>query len=324
MLKKLFFILIFWLWIFPLPQLAWANHKTLHHHTHTTARKTKKKHHIHKKPIAHKHPISTKTKQKHAHSKKNLHTASHHSSPTHSEINHSKTNHSKLNHDNINQQKLTATKVLPTPEASHMTPMASEKLMAWVSKTVSKLRYSHYKYGGSYFNPAHGVYEVDCSGYVNNLLVQAAPDAYHNVLHFTRTYKPTSEDYYHFFKDLPKGRPRNDWYQVPKVSQLNSGDILVFRYSHHFWKHSNGGHVMVVVHSPVPLHWYDNSYLVRVADSASAGHSNDTRPPHTSGIGIGTLIIKVNRFSGRTCAFAWKVGSRWKHVELAMARPIYA
>ena len=53
---------------------------------------------------------------------------------------------------------------------------------------------------------------------------------------------------------------------------------------------------MVVMSKPIPS---DDAYLVRVADSAPSGHSQDTRQSHTSGIGIGTLLLKVNPKTGK-------------------------
>ena len=79
---------------------------------------------------------------------------------------------------------------------------------------------------------------------------------------------------------------------------------------------------MVVMNKPV---FDEDAYLVRVADSAPSGHSEDTRRAHKSGIGIGTLLLKVDSRTGRPSAYAWKVGSRWKqNVTFAMARPIGA
>lgn len=239
---------------------------------------------------------------------------------------------SQQKHDVINSQKPVLIEHSVQPASTHLQPpgtaismsaMASQHIIAWVRQTALKLKYSHYRFGGSYFNSQHGVYEVDCSGYVNHVLGNAAPDAYHTVVSWSRSYKPTSEDYYLFFNKLPRNT-QQDWHKIQHVSQLTSGDILVFRYKH-FWKRkTSSGHVMVVVSKPVPVSRYSNTYYVQVADSALAGHSNDTRRPHTSGIGIGTLLIQENRISSSTCSYAWKVGAPWKkHVYVAMARPIY-
>ena len=76
---------------------------------------------------------------------------------------------------------------------------------------------------------------------------------------------------------------------------------------------------MVVMNKPV----LDNdALLVQVSDSAFSGHSDDTRLAHNSGVGIGTLLLKVNTYTGQPSAYAWEFNSPWKNrVNIAMARP---
>ena len=63
-------------------------------------------------------------------------------------------------------------------------------------------------------------------------------------------------------------------------------------------------------------------FFVRVADAAAGAHSSDTRPRHNSGIGIGTLSLKVDQRSYEPVAYAWRIGSHWEHnVNIAMGRP---
>jgi hypothetical protein len=66
-----------------------------------------------------------------------------------------------------------------------------------------------------------------------------------------------------------------------------------------------------------------NTFKIRIADSAPTGHSRDTRIPSASGIGIGTMLLKVNLKTYQPYAYAWKIGSRWQNnVNFAMARPM--
>jgi hypothetical protein len=126
---------------------------------------------------------------------------------------------------------------------------------------------------------------------------------------------PNSENYYHFFAALPS-EPVTNWDKVNSVDQLQPGDILVIRYQNHA-QVPVGGHVMIVMNKPV--HDTD-AFLVRVADSARAGHSQDTR--RHSGIGIGTLLLKADPVSGQPYAYAWKEGGYWQdNVSFAMGRP---
>jgi hypothetical protein len=193
------------------------------------------------------------------------------------------------------------------------------KLVNFVDKTIDTIRYSAYKLGGTRFDVAHGIYIVDCSTYVDHVLEITSPDAYYNLVNSTGTDKPTTQHYYDFFTRLSND-PQHYWNKVKNVDQLEPGDILVFR-NKASPRARAAGHVMIVMDKPVSTE-VDDSFLVRVADSASSGHSEDTRG-HDSGIGIGTMIIKANPKTGQPAAYAWKFGSRWKkNVTFAMARPL--
>ena len=78
---------------------------------------------------------------------------------------------------------------------------------------------------------------------------------------------------------------------------------------------------MVVMDTPVARS--ADVFSVRVADSAPTGHSDDTRPPHTSGIGIGTLLLKVDPNTNQPKAYAWNLKAHWENdMKYAMAMPV--
>jgi hypothetical protein len=199
---------------------------------------------------------------------------------------------------------------------SNLVSSIEQKIVGFVYKTIDTLRYSSYKMGGSRFDPSHGVYIVDCSNYVDQILQAVSPHAYLSLVNSSGSYTPTTQHYYDFFSDL-SDEPY--WNKVNDVDQLRPGDIIVFRYKKS--PHSvTRGHVMVVMDRPIRA---DNAFLVRVTDSAPVGHSHDTRPRHVSGIGVGTLLLKTNPKTGRPAAYAWRTGSLWKkNVNFAMARPM--
>lgn len=202
----------------------------------------------------------------------------------------------------------------PTPG---FTASIKQRLVDFVENSVSTLRYSAYKLGGTHFDASQGIYIVDCSGYVDNTLHEVYPNAYSSLVSWSGSEKPNSEHYYDFFKDLSANSDEY-WSKVEDIEKLQPGDILVFRYKNSHGS-SSGGHVMVVMDKPVRD---DDAYVVSVADSAPAGHSQDTRPASYSGIGIGKLLLKVNPKTGKPSAYAWRVGSRWnRNVNFAMARP---
>ena|SRR3990167_2570736 len=223
---------------------------------------------------------------------------------------------------------ITSTPVLPTvlpsatipstPSPSLMMSM-EQRTVEFVRKTVMTLNYSDYQLGGTVFDMKRGVYVLDCSSYVDHILQAVYPAAYLSLVAATGSEKPTTQHYYEFFTQLSNNSKRY-WNNVKEVKQLEPGDIVVFRDKKNMHGTAAKGHVMIVMNKPMREM---NEFVVRVADSASVGHSQDTRLPHVSGIGIGTLLLKVNPKTGKPYAYAWKVGSPWKsNVKFAMARPV--
>lgn len=204
------------------------------------------------------------------------------------------------------------------PESPGLMSSLEERLVAFVHQTVSTLHYTRYKFGGTRFDASRGIFIEDCSDYVDHLLKAVSPHAFSSLANSSGTDKPTSAHYYSFFNGLDED-PSHYWNKIDNVKQLQPGDILVFRYRDPYTEQA-AGHVMVVMNKPVSS---TDAFFVRVADAAPHGHSQDTRPAHMSGIGIGTLLLKVNPKTGQPAAYAWKVGSCWeKHVNFAMARPV--
>lgn len=331
LLKRVWIVIAFLLASLPaasllavsLPAFAQTQEKkTSHHHAthHKTTSHHEKKKETHTKHHASKHPAHTT----HHHSNKK-HEKSHTgkiektekkeiSKETKQEVStpQEKTEkHHFLHHYHFHNPHL----IKASMDFAHTTKL---HLVDLVHRAISALHFSRYRFGGTYFNLSRGIYEVDCSDYVDHLLRMAEPGAYHTLVASTHTEKPTSADYFRFFKNLPEN-PISGWQEIDNVADLKPGAILVFRYSDE--NDAPGGHVMVVMDKPVPT--YDgNAFAVRVSDSASSRHSNDTRSPHTSGIGIGTLMLKVDPHSGEPNAYAWTLNSGWKSIEAAMAEPV--
>lgn len=213
-------------------------------------------------------------------------------------------------------EELTATSNDTTPTKSDNS--FTHRMVAMVDDTVQNLRYSVYKLGGTHYDASKGVYMVDCSDYVDHLLHDSSPQAYTSLATWSGSYKPTSEHYYSFFTQRLAAASDPNWQKINNTQKLQPGDILVFRYKNSRGR-AAGGHVMIVMDKPSGD---DNVLQLRVADSAASGHGEDTRPAHTSGIGIGTMLLKVNSDTGEPYAYAWKAGAPWKsNVNFAMARP---
>lgn len=202
----------------------------------------------------------------------------------------------------------------PQPDPSSLA------LVQLANETITHRNYSAYQLGGSHFDLSRGIFVLDCSNYVNHLLQQANPNAYAYLIAKTRSYKPTSEQYYNFFNQLPDvDNTQYGWQKINDARELKAGDILVFRYHTHNGR-TTGGHVMLVMDQVLQN---NNILKVRVADSAAAAHSQDTRPSHHSGIGEGTLLLKMSTKTGQLYAYAWKENSAWQSaVSFAIARPV--
>jgi hypothetical protein len=206
--------------------------------------------------------------------------------------------------------------VVPARVLGSLAASMHRHIVDFVKKTVATLHYSDYKLGGSKFDSTRGIYIVDCSSFVDHILQQVSPHAYTSLVNATGAPTPATQHYYDFFKELNTNSD-DYWNKVNNVEQLRAGDILVFRNKHTHRSQANG-HVMVVMEKPVKD---SGVYFVRVADSAPARHSEDTRQKNEGGIGIGTLLLKAAK-GGRPLAYAWAVGGLWnKNVNFAMARP---
>lgn len=219
----------------------------------------------------------------------------------------------------------------PLKQVENVKPVVTKKpgfvaavekhVVDFVRTTVTTLRYSDYKLGGKKFDPARGIYVVDCSNFVDRVLQNVSPRAYTSLVNATGSDSPATQHYYDFFSELSDSN-ETYWNKVNFVDDLRPGDILVFRYKNSRGRET-GGHVMVVMGKP--MRGDNNVYYVRVADSANSGHSQDTRQRNEAGIGIGTLLLKVNPHTGKPAAYAWGVGSYWNsRVKVAMARPMDA
>jgi len=208
-------------------------------------------------------------------------------------------------------------RALLIPPTSFIAPVQND-LVDFVRKTVNTLHYSRYKLGGAHFDTDRGVYIVDCSNFVDHILQEISPHAYSSLVNYSGSYSPATQHYYEFFAELTDN-PDSYWNTVENLDDLKPGDILVFRKKNSRGR-STSGHIMVVMNKPIRD---TNVYSVRVADSAPARHSQDTRKPFKGGIGIGTLLLKANPKTGKPAAYAWGVGGSWnKNAAFAMARPM--
>lgn len=193
-----------------------------------------------------------------------------------------------------------------------------------VDEALNGLTYTIYRLGApQLWDSVKGIYEVDCSGFVNRMVEDATPEAYDELRDARNVSRPRVGDYYDFFKSIAVGGTKGRWRRPAHASYLGPGDLLVYRY---LVDPGTGatGHSMIVVSSAVrDTTRGSNIYRVRVADSARSGHTNDNRGALGSGVGAGEILVKVDA-NGQPIAYSWSLtGPFYTDVTLAMGRPRY-
>jgi len=218
--------------------------------------------------------------------------------------------------NNIEIENITIPAIQPVQALIASRNTVSTEVVGFVKKTVASIHHNHYKLGGTYFDLSHGKYNIDCSSYVDDLLKTVSPRAYYTLAAYTGTNHPTTEHYFDFFRHLTT-TANQYWNTVKNVKELRPGDILVLRFKKS--SHAEEGHIMIVMNKPVPQ---GNGYVIRVADSAPFAHSEDTRTvKHTSGIGVGTMLVKSDPETGKLSSYAWKLDAPYRNnVHFEMAR----
>lgn len=239
-----------------------------------------------------------------------------------------KTSHTKLaakkkpiqpiaQHKPVTQATINTSNINHAAEPHYFLSSIERSLVSFVRYTVSSLHYTAYKMGGTKIDESRGIYVVDCSTYVDHVMKNVYPNAYSSLTSWSGSEKPNSDDYFHYFEQLSEDSKH--WNAVDDVESLRPGDVIVFRYRNR-WGKETGGHVMIVMDKPIQN---GDAFLVRIADSAPTGHSMDTRQKRGSGIGIGTMMLKVNPRTSQPYAYAWNENSRFNtNVSVAMARPV--
>ncbi|GAB4289309.1 MAG: hypothetical protein Kow0068_14910 [Marinilabiliales bacterium] len=142
--------------------------------------------------------------------------------------------------------------------------------------------------------------------------------------------RPRAWSFYDYYRDiLGPGYDANDpstctasnsyWKVFTNIDSVKRGDILVARYADDWrtWYYNqNGewpstGHVMTVWSSPVLTDSVNNIYEIKILDSSSSGHGNDSRDitnnsPDGSGYGYGWMSFKASSLaSNRPYKYKW-------------------
>lgn len=150
-----------------------------------------------------------------------------------------------------------------------------------------------------------GRYDFDCSGMAAWVLARATPRAHATVMLRNGHGRPVAANYHDVIADAPSDHERGGWIRLTRVDALRPGDVIAWRRPPAVAS-TNTGHVAFVIAPPRRLDREGRRYMVRVVDSTSIPHGDDTRPrTHRSGFGYGNLTLHLDDPRGEVIAYGW-------------------
>ena len=190
----------------------------------------------------------------------------------------------------------------PPPRAGVQPPPApagGARVLEVLEQVRARLRQTRYQHA-TVVREREGLFFWDCSGMAAWVLRRAAPHAMRAI---TRG-RPVARDFARVIARAPPRRPRAGWQRIERVEDARPGDVFAWRRPRGF-PSRNTGHVGFVVEAPIPVPAISGAWAVRIADSTSWGHEDDTRPNDgVGGFGLGTLVFLTDAM-GRGTHYGW-------------------
>lgn len=183
-------------------------------------------------------------------------------------------------------------------------------------KEMKDTKYSH----ETYIDESKGIYEFDCSGFVDYLIAEIEPKAEDAIPHSEKD-RPLAKDFYKYFKDLSKKPNKIGWSRVEHTADLKPGDIIAWLKVPSDKDSENTGHVMIVARKPSVNPDRKKEMLIHVIDSTSSPHSDDSRKDGATGLGKGIIGILVND-KDKPIGFFWKgrISEETRYTKISFGR----
>lgn len=197
------------------------------------------------------------------------------------------------------------------------TPNTAEQLAAAAERLLSDMRETHYQHR-THVDAVEGVYDMDCSGFVDYLLKRVAPRQFAELPIEPGHARPRAAVYFQFLNRLLE-QPLPGWKAIRQLSQAQRGDIMAWELQASTKAPGDTGHVVIVAATPIQV--TQGTFRVEVYDSSGIHHDDDSRPEHTSGVGKGTITFKVNT-SGEPIGFQFNSRARFHDEPIAIGRPV--
>jgi hypothetical protein len=202
-----------------------------------------------------------------------------------------------------------------TPSAAPSSGAGPRTLASEARRELALVRATTYTHR-THIDEASGVFELDCSGFVDNALARVAPGALEALKGFADPGKrPQAKTFVALLSAMAPGARRGPWQRLALPSELVPGDVIAWLATEHkkdFTGHYNTGHVMIV--DAAARRGADDEWIVPVIDS-SAGHGGDDprRAPDVTGLGRGEIVLVVE--GGAVVGFRRSVLARSKRNE---------
>jgi hypothetical protein len=145
-----------------------------------------------------------------------------------------------------------------------------------------------------------GYYAWDCSAMVSWVLKRAAPRA----LEAVDRDRPVAVSYVRMIRYAPTRGSRDGWKRLRHIEEVRPGDIFAWKRPPDFPSKSTG-HVGFILSAPEPVPELPGAYKIRIADSSSFVHEDDTRLEEgEGGYGRGTILFHTDG-EGHGIAYGW-------------------
>lgn len=173
---------------------------------------------------------------------------------------------------------------------------AAARVLARLEQVESRTRVTHYQHR-TVVDEARGIYRWDCSGMAAWVLARSAPRARRAL----GEGRPVARTFARTIARAPADRARRGWRRIDRVADARPGDVLAWERPPAM-RSPNTGHVAFVMNAPVEVH--EGIWAVRILDSTSLAHQDDTRRAGRTGTGRGTMTFAVDA-DGRAEAYGW-------------------
>jgi hypothetical protein len=196
-----------------------------------------------------------------------------------------------------------------TTGASLLAEEAAREVTAMISST-----YQH----TTLVDESKGVFDYDCSGFVDYALAVALPDALETLKSATEA-RPLAKDFETFFEGIATSTGR--WHRVARAKDLVPGDVVAWLKPADVAS-SNTGHVMIVRELPTlnTKDTVETEWLVPITDSTESPHgpSDSRTATGTTGLGTGTIGLVVDA-TGAPIEYRWTGGYSTKRETTSIA-----